>query len=447
VSLSSPPNTDGAFVGGDALPNYLDPDSDADGIDDTDEAFDADDDQVGDVAAVLNDHDGDGVDDAFDHDCLGVGNPVGCVVAGSPMTGATVPDDDGDGTPNWAQACGDGYATAVPAPESCDDGDGDDGNECSNACRFNVGFGSCITVNDCAAVPGVVCDSGSSLCQLMNGNGPCTESVEGSVCESGICDDGSSTCEACADDGDCSAGERCDANTCVARTCGDGIVDLGESCDDGDTDDTNECTDTCLFNAGYGSCASADDCVGSVLVCDDPAGVCRYPLGDGPCSELNEALVCAGGVCDPASSTCEECADGGDCASNERCESNGCVLASCGDGFVDPGEVCDNGAANGDAPLACAVDCLLNVGSDCTDDDQCTADATCGDEGTCTVPDPRTIDLDGDGIPDVVEDDGFTLQGGRGVGCHVGVTRQSGPTGVLLLMLALCLGIRRYRRN
>jgi len=89
----------------------------------------------------------------------------------------------------------------------------------------------------------------------------------------------------------------------------------------------------------------------------------------------------------------------------------------------------------------------LNVGSDCTDDDQCTADATCGDEGTCTVPDPRTIDLDGDGIPDVVEDDGFTLQGGRGVGCHVGVTRQSGPTGVLLLMLALCLGIRRYRRN
>ena len=61
------------------------------------------------------------------------------------------------------------------------------------------------------------------------------------------------------------------------------MVDPGESCDDGDTDDTNECTDTCLFNAGYGSCASSDDCVGSVLVCDDPAGVCRYPLGDGPC--------------------------------------------------------------------------------------------------------------------------------------------------------------------
>jgi hypothetical protein len=62
-------------------------------------------------------------------------------------------------------------------------------------------------------------------------------------------------------------------------------------------------------------------------------------------------------------------------------------------------------------------------------------------------------DADENGIPDFLEarpDDvpasDFILQGGRGVGCHVGVTRQSSPTGVLLLMLALCLGIRRYRR-
>ena len=52
-----------------------------------------------------------------------------------------------------------------------------------------------------------------------------------------------------------------------------------------------------------------------------------------------------------------------------------------------------------------------------------------------------------DEIPDVVEDGDLILQGGRGVGCHVGVTGQSGPTGVLVLMLALCLGIRRYKRN
>ncbi|MBW2188121.1 MAG: hypothetical protein JRG93_00840 [Deltaproteobacteria bacterium] len=447
VSLSAPVNTDATLVGGDALPDYLDTDSDADGIDDTDEAFDTDDDQVGDVAAASNDQDGDGLDDAFDGDCVAPGNPTGCAVAGSPMTGAGAPDDDANGAPNWLQACGDGYLTAIPASESCDDGDGDDANDCNNACRFNVGFGSCATVADCVSGTGVVCDATSSLCQLANGNGPCTEGVEATVCESGVCDEGPATCEACADDGDCSVAERCDASACVPRTCGDGMLDPGESCDDGDVDDTNDCTNTCLFNAGNGTCASADDCVGSALVCDDPAGVCRYPLGSGPCTESDEASVCAGGICDAASSTCEACAEDRDCESAERCQSNLCVGRTCGDGVVDAGEVCDNGTANGDAPQACAIDCRWNVGSDCAADDQCTVDATCGEESTCTVPDPRTIDSDGDGIPDVVEEGDFVLQGGRGVGCHVGVTGQSGPAGVLLLLLAFCLGIRRYKRN
>jgi len=40
------------------------------------------------------------------------------------------------------------------------------------------------------------------------------------------------------------------------------------------------------------------------------------------------------------------------------------------------------------------------------------------------------------------------LQGGRGVGCHVGVPGEGGPNGVLLLLLlGFGLGIRRYRRN
>jgi cysteine-rich repeat protein len=447
VSLSPPVNTDVTYVGGDALPDYLDTDADADGINDTDEAFDTDDDGVGDVVAVSNDHDGDGVDDAFDPDCVAVGNPVGCAVPGIPVTGATVQDDDGDGTPNWTQLCGDGYVTAVPAFEPCDDGDGDDANECNNACRFNVGFGTCSTVADCVSGVGVVCDGASALCQLANGNGPCTEGSEGSVCQSGVCDETSAICEACADDGDCAFSDRCDANACVPRTCGDGVLDPSESCDDGDVDDLDECTNSCLFNAGHGPCASADDCVGSALVCDDPAGLCRYPLGSGPCTEPDEASVCAGGICDPASSTCEACADAGDCAGGERCESNACVLATCGDGVLDSGEVCDDGFANGDAPQACGMDCRRNVGSACIGDDDCTADATCGEESTCTVPDPRTIDSDGDGIPDVVEEDGFILQGGRGVGCHVGVTRQGQPAGVLPLLLGLFLGIRRYRRT
>jgi len=184
------------------------------------------------------------------------------------------------------------------------------------------------------------------------------------------------------------------------------------------------------------------------MVCDEMTGLCQFENGSGDsCTEANEDTVCQGAVCDMGSGQCVECADDGDCAGGERCETTACVPVTCGDGIADPGEVCDNGTANGDAPQACAIDCLWNVGADCTADDECTADATCGDESTCTVPDPRTIDSDGDGIPDVIESAGSSLQGGRGVGCHVGVTGQSGPTGVLLLVLALFLGIRRYRRN
>ena len=60
----------------------------------------------------------------------------------------------------------------------------------------------------------------------------------------------------------------------------------------------------------------------------------------------------------------------------------------------------------------------------------------------------RDSDSDGDGSPDVFEEDGFSISGGRGVGCHMGVIRDGGPTAVLLLMmLVFGLGIRRYRRN
>ena len=55
------------------------------------------------------------LDDAFDGDCLGAGNPAGCVVAGSPMTDPTVPDDDGDGTPTGDEDLTDGDGDTATA--------------------------------------------------------------------------------------------------------------------------------------------------------------------------------------------------------------------------------------------------------------------------------------------------------------------------------------------
>ena len=330
-------NTDATFIGGDALPDYLDLDSDADTVDDAVEAFDPDGDGTADVVPSGNDHDGDGIDDAFDVDCIDVGDPAGCATEGAPVTSGTVIDSDGNGEPNRVQTCGDGYHTALPSGESCDDGDGDDTNACNNSCRYNAGFGPCFDVRNCADEPGMVCDEISSLCQLENGSGDaCTEENEASVCVDGVCDESTGQCVACADDLDCVAGERCDENACV--------------------------------------------------------------------------------------------------------------LATCGDGVIDAGEICDNGDNNGAAPEACANDCRLNVGAECTDDDDCTGDATCGEDDTCSVPGPRTNDSDGDGIPDPVGE--LSVEGGGGFGCRVGVARQGTPISVsFLLLLALSLGIRRHSRS
>jgi hypothetical protein len=88
------------------------------------------------------------------------------------------------------------------------------------------------------------------------------------------------------------------------------------------------------------------------------------------------------------------------------------------------------------------------------------ASQTCGPpdldgDGIDDGSDPDAVDENDNGIPDYLEprddsgdeDLGFILQGGRGVGCHVGPMRDDAPTGVLFLMLAFCLAIRRYRRN
>ena len=64
-----------------------------------------------------------------------------------------------------------------------------------------------------------------------------------------------------------------------------------------------------------------------------------------------------------------------------------------------------------------------------------------GDENANGVPDYLEANVD---VPD---SGGLNLQGGRGVGCTIGETDHGGPIGALFLMLALCLGIRRYGRS
>ena len=61
--------------------------------------------------------------------------------------------------------------------------------------------------------------------------------------------------------------------------------------------------------------------------------------------------------------------------------------SSCGDGMLDPGEECDDGAANGQPGDCCTAVCQFETaGTACADDgDLCTADA-CDGAGMCTHP-------------------------------------------------------------
>jgi len=102
---------------GDGAPDFLDTDSDDDGIPDATEGHDADGDGVPDFAPLGMDDDEDGLDDAYDIDMAG----------GVP---APLPDFDGDGTPDYSDSDddGDGVGTAFECPDGpagCPDGDSD----------------------------------------------------------------------------------------------------------------------------------------------------------------------------------------------------------------------------------------------------------------------------------------------------------------------------------
>jgi len=143
--LLDAPRASGVNTDADLFPDHLDTDSDADGVSDFVEAFDANNDGAADRLKANADSDADGIDNAFDVTCTGAGVPAGCAAAGwgvtSPLFSAR--DRDGDGLPNWQDTCADGY---VRGAEACDDGNGQNGDGCSSTCTLEPGFSCTGTV-------------------------------------------------------------------------------------------------------------------------------------------------------------------------------------------------------------------------------------------------------------------------------------------------------------
>ena len=106
----------------------------------------------------------------------------------------------------------------------------------------------------------------------------------------------------------------------------------------------------------------------------------------------NGAQVCAplgGGCVDPAQvAACEGVAAGGVCELTGigagTCRDAVCVVTGCGDGVIDAGEACDDGAANGpDAP--CTLECKRPTCGDgmVQGDEACDEGAANGDDRAC----------------------------------------------------------------
>lgn len=210
------------------------------------------------------------------------------------------------GTTGPAGVCGDGQ---VDPDEGCDDGAANgDMHSCTAQCQWNV-------CGDGKVGPGEGCDDGND--------------VDGDAC----------------------------SNTCVPLTCGNGSPDRGEPCDDGNADNTDACTSWCTLPV----CGDAYAQANNDEQCDHGAN----NADDAACTEACQQAYCGDALV---------WSDGGD----EQCDhgsfNNGpgqlctedCLLNTCGDGDMSPGEQCDDGANNGPGHW-CLADCEVNV---CGDGDQ-----------------------------------------------------------------------------
>jgi fibro-slime domain-containing protein len=283
---------------------------------------------------------------------------------GGSSTGATGPE-----LVTGGQNSGEGGAEPVSAVcgnaqleigEVCDDGNTVDGDGCSADCaEVDLDF-DCSTIGEpCERV--VICGNGvlegSEACDDGNTEGAdgcaadCSSVDEGFVCvrpgkaclRRAVCGNGLRERGEDCDDGDDppAGGDGCDElcqleegwdcppmQACVERLCGNGVRTPDEACDDGNSDAGDGCSPTCQVEQGF-RCNSN----GCLAICGD--GLKR---ADEECDDQNRMSGdgCSAGCRIEPFTTCNQ-------AEPSVCSSS----ISCGNGIVEPGEICDPPGVNG----------------------------------------------------------------------------------------------------
>jgi len=317
--------------------------------------------------------------------------------------GETVSSNCGDGVIDGLEQC-DGLALADTTCERLGFGPG------PLACRANCTF----EVKACT--PSANCGNGmlDGLEQCDNGamnsddapNG-CRVNCALPSCGDGVQDDG----EGC-DDGALNSDFRADTcrSDCQLAHCGDGLIDEGEECDgdrlgratcvrEGFTAGTLSCGDDCKLDTSacvtcgdgvadgaqddpeYEECDTKDfrglDCTdfdfpGGKLTCVG-CTIVTTSCGDQPL-ECGNDMVEGDELCDGNDFNGDTCADhgftGGRLTCSQDCSSVSTSRCNtCGNGTIEPGEVCDDG--NSEDDFTCSADCRSDCGvgyGECNDD-------------------------------------------------------------------------------
>ena len=293
------------------------------------------------------DNDGDGLVDRDD---------PGCYTFNNRITGTYNPNDNVE--PNTIQ-CGNG---GRETGEQCDDGNTLNTDICSNACQRTIcGDGIIQSPNGQSVLE--TCDNG-----LQNGQpGQCNLTCTGVVSSTPQCNDATdndndtrNNCldPGCHTDDNAANASTCDPNdTTEANTprCGNGVQDQpSEQCDDGNLVAGDGCSIICTSEGcGDGQTDPQEQCddgnSSNVDSCPDgTGGSCRSATcGDG--------FVWTAGNPNPAGP--EICDDKTENGQPNRCNSScaGTTASSCGNGYVEQNEQCDDGNLTGGD--GCAASC------------------------------------------------------------------------------------------